>query len=130
MALRPVSPVHLVTRTLRIAWSAYHASAWYADRYRYTRATFGTLCAAALAAGTDCAGCAETSVPNRKVRRQPEHAVGSSKDETAFGQARSSFRQLPYQRSSINLVRLVEPRDIVENISARTTQLPESPPIC
>ena len=80
MALRPVSPVQLVTRALRIVGSAYHASAWHADRY--TRATFGTYPAAAFATGTDYAGCAGTSVPDRKVRRQPEHAVGSSKDGT------------------------------------------------
>ena len=63
MALRPVSPVQLVTRALRIVWSAYHASAWHAGRDRFTGATFETLCAAAFATGTDYAGLTGTSVP-------------------------------------------------------------------
>ena len=63
MALRPVSPVQLVTRALRSVWSAYHASAWYADRYRNTAATFGTYRAADFDTGTDYTGSAGTGVP-------------------------------------------------------------------
>ena len=69
MALLPVSPVQLVTRALRSVWSAYHASAWHADRYRYTGATFGTYRAAAIANGTRYAGCAGTGVYHLRARR-------------------------------------------------------------
>ena len=63
MALRPVSPVQLVTRALRIEWSAYHASAWFVDRYRCMAAAFGTHRAAAFATGTEYAGSVGTGVP-------------------------------------------------------------------
>jgi len=63
MALRPVSPVQLVTRALRIVRSAYHASAWFVDRCRYMAATFGTGRAAASATGTDSTGLTGSSVP-------------------------------------------------------------------
>jgi len=63
MALRPVSPVQLVTRALRIVWSTYHASAWFVDRYRCMAAAFGTHRAAAFATGTDSTGLTGSSVP-------------------------------------------------------------------
>jgi hypothetical protein len=63
LALLPVSPVQLVTRALRNVWSAYHASAWHADRYRYKAATFETYHAAASATGTEYAGSAGTGLP-------------------------------------------------------------------
>ncbi len=72
MALRPVSPVQLVTRALRIVWSEYHAAAWYADRYRCMAATFGTYRAVASATGTGyagCAGCAGTGMHHLRARR-------------------------------------------------------------
>ncbi len=69
MALRPVSPVQLVTRALRIVWSAYHAAAWHADRYRDTGATFGTYGAADSAIGTGCAGSPGTGVHHLRARR-------------------------------------------------------------
>ncbi len=62
MALRPTSPVQLVTWALRSIWSAYHAFAWHADRDRYTGAPFGTHGAAAFATGTDYAGWAGTGM--------------------------------------------------------------------
>ncbi len=56
MALRPTSPVQLVTWAIRIVPPAYQTSVWHADRYRDTRATFGPYRAAALAIGTGYAG--------------------------------------------------------------------------
>ena len=69
MALRPVSPVQLVTRALRIVWSAYHASAWHADRDRCTAASFGTYRAAAFATGTEYAGCDRYGMYQLRARR-------------------------------------------------------------
>ena len=69
MALRPVSPVQLVTRALRIVWSAYQASAWFVDRYRYMAASFGTYRAAAIATGTGYVGSAVTDMHRVRVRR-------------------------------------------------------------
>ena len=85
MPLRPSSPVQLVTRTLRIVLSAYHASAWHADRYRNTRATFEANRAVAVATGTGYAGWAGTGMCHLRARRERGHAVGNSRDETTFG---------------------------------------------
>ncbi len=93
MALRPVSPVQLVTRALRITWSAYHASAWFVDRYCYMGATLGTHRAAAFATGTEDAGSAGTGVPYWRAGRKQGHAVGNSSDGTTLGEPGSSVRQ-------------------------------------
>ena len=93
MALRPVSPVQLVTRAQRNVWSAYHASAWHADRYRNAIATFGTHRAAAFATGTEYAGSAGTGVPYFRARRKHGHAIPNSSDGTTFGEPGSSVWQ-------------------------------------
>ncbi len=93
MALRPVSPVQLVTRALRIVWSTYHASAWHADRCRDMAATFGTGRAAASATGTELVGSSGTGVRYLRVRRMQGHPVGNSSDRTTFGEPRSSVPQ-------------------------------------
>ncbi len=69
MALRPSSPVQLVTRALRSVWSAYQTSVWHADRDRYTSATFGTHRAVAFAIGTEFARSAGTGMTNLRARR-------------------------------------------------------------
>ena len=124
MALRPVSPVQLVTRALRSVWSAYHASAWFVDRFRYTRATFGTLCAAAFATGTEYAGSTGTRVPNFRARRKHGHAVGSS-------QRRDNLRRDPIigpwfaaSTSAYHLARSETLCDIVQEGAVYPTQLP------
>ena len=85
MALRPVSPVQLVTQALRSVPPAFQTSVWHADRDRFTGATFGTLCAVAFATGTDYAELTGTSVPYLRTRQKPRHAIGSSSDSTILG---------------------------------------------
>ncbi len=69
MALRPVSPVQLVTRALRSVRSAYQTTVWHADRGRYTQETFGTYRAAAFATGTDYTGLIGTGMRYLLARR-------------------------------------------------------------
>ena len=90
MALRPSSPVQLVTRALRSIPPAYQTSVWHAGSFHYTVATFGTHRAAAFATGTEYAGSAGTGVPYLRARRKQGHAVGNSSDGTTFGESRSS----------------------------------------
>jgi len=93
MALRPTSPVQLVTWALRSVRSAYQTSVWHADRFRNTGAAFGTHRAAAFAAGTEFARQAGTGMRHLRVRRLPGHAVGNSSDGKTFGEPGSSVRQ-------------------------------------
>jgi hypothetical protein len=69
VALRPSSPVQLVTRALRNIPPAYQTSVWHADRYRYTGATFGTYCAALLATGIGYTLCDGSGMYHLRARR-------------------------------------------------------------
>ena len=93
MALRPVSPVQLVTRALRSIPPAYQTSVWHPGSFHYTVATFGTQRAASFAAGTEYAGSAGTRVPYLRARRKHGHAIGNSSGRTTFGELGSSVRQ-------------------------------------
>ena len=101
MALRPVSPVQLVTRALRIVWSAYHASAWFVDRHRYMAASFGAYRAAAFAIGTGLTRCAGTGLHFLRASRKHGHAIGSNRDGTILGETRSSARGSPRRPAPI-----------------------------
>ena len=93
MALRPVSPVQLVTRALRSVGSAYQTSAWYADRFRGGgQSSEPALPWLAVATGTDYAGSTGAGVRHLQVRGKYRYVVVNSSDRTTFGEPGSSAR--------------------------------------
>ena len=124
MALRPASPVQLVTRALRSIPPAYQTSVWHAGSFHYTVATFGTHRAAAFTTGTEYARSSGTGVSYLRARRKHGHAVGDSRDGTTFGEPRSSARPFLRRWPPVIQTRSMEPCDIVGDTAACPTQQP------